>query len=286
MSSSFLGQRSDSSNRSRKCAATFVMQTPSASKSKSSATTSQRLVTLLDLPVSNYSARCRYLAYRKGLSDTVNIRDPSDRGGLKSDEYAKLNPLCKVPVAILHDASDDTGGEIAIYESAVICEYLAERFADVGPSFIPESVERRARARVIGSLLDIYLGPLHPYMYKANVEGDRVQGVARMGSVFDAIEHSLDKNGPYAIGDCLSVADCCLWGNWPFYEFMLPTFFGWTPTDGRPKLAAWRKHMAVESQASKDVYNEVFTALQRWWDGDRWVKLGMEALTSRPESSV
>lgn len=261
------------------------MQTPSTVTTGQSMGTDKRVVTLFGSPVSNYTARCRYLVYRKDIEEKVNIRSPADMGGIKSDDFLKLNPLGKMPAAVVH-GSVGSGGDEAIYESAVICEYLAERFIDDGPSFVPNSAERRARARIISALLDTYMGSLHPYMYKKDVSDDRATGAAKMQAVFDAIENSLDEEGPYAVGDTLSIADCCLWGNWPFYDFMLPTFFGWSPTDGRPKLAAWRKMMTSESKASKRVYNEVFDGLQGWWDNDRWVKIGMEALTGRPESNV
>ena len=86
---------------------------------------------------------------------------------------------------------------------------------------------------------------------------------------------------PYAIGKELSIADACMWANWAFYDFMLPTFFGWNPTDGRPKLKKWKESMIQESQITRDAYLEVFNALYGWWDGGRWDKLSMKPLTPR-----
>lgn len=237
-------------------------------------------MTLFGVPVSNYTARCRYIIYRKGLGDMVKIQSPQDVGGLKSEQFLKFNPLGKIPVLLIGDGKD------ALFESSVICEFIAESFQHVGPSFIPSSAEIRARARTIVTLLDTYMSVLHPYMYKRNVEGPREEGVAKMGAVFDAIEHAMHDKGPYAIGDCLSIADACLWGNFPFYDFMLPTFFNVNLLEERPKLTRWYNMMANESQASKDVYNEVFTGLQGWWDNERWVKLGIPALRPRPKSAV
>ncbi|KAI0565921.1 Glutathione S-transferase [Gracilaria domingensis] len=207
-----------------------------------------------------------------------SLRSPKDLGGLKTEPYLELNPLGKMPLLIISKPGRD---DEALFESSIICEYLAEEFAYAQPSFRPDSPEARAKARLISNLLDIYVGPHHPYMYK-KLEGDRAAGTQKMIQGFDAIEHVLDRNGPYATGNTLSIADCCLLGNFPFYDYMLPTFFGWKATDGRPRLKAWREHMINESPAARETYSEVFNALQVWWDNSRWVNLGMEPLTTRP----
>lgn len=253
---------------------------PCNSRTKMSATASSKpKVTLYSMPASNYSARARYLIRRKNLTeDEVQICSPRELGGLKTEEYLKMNPLGKMPAALV----ECSNGQHCLYESSVICEYIAEAYEDRQPSFVPKTPEARAKARLIANLLDIYVGPHHPFMYK-KLDSDRFEGVKKMDQGFDAIEHAMCPHGPYAVGKELSIADCCLWGNWPFYDFMLPTFFGTHPTDGRPKLAAWYKHMQNESPAAKEVYSEVFNALYAWWDKGRWNELGMSALTPRPE---
>lgn len=269
--------------RRRHCSSDIIAQqiSPSTSpETMAQGAAARGTMTLFGVPVSNYTARCRYIIYRKGLGDMVKIQSPQDVGGLKGEQFLKFNPLGKMPVLLIGDGKD------ALFESSVICEFLAESFQNIGPSFIPSSAETRARARTIVTLLDTYMSVLHPYMYKRDVEGPREEGVAKMGAVFDAIEHAIDAKGPYAIGDCLSIADACLWGNFPFYDFMLPTFFNVNVLEGRPKLTRWYNTMTNESHASKDAYNEVFMALQGWWDNERWVKLGIPALRPRPKSSV
>lgn len=281
--SSFVRKISTSSlpTRSTPSLPSFKMGTGEA-KAGTSTTAASSSITLYGAPVSNYTARCRYIVYRKQLTDQISLRSPLELGGIKSEEYLKLNPFGKIPVAIVHGEQADT----TIFESSVICEYIAEKFDNVAPSFIPDTVEGRACARTIASILDVYIGQLHPYMYKKDVIGDRAEGAAKMKAGFDALEHVLDPKGPYATGSTLSIADCCLWGNFAFYDYMLPTFFGWSATDGRPKLTAWRNAMATESQAARNVYNEVFGALSKWWDDGRWTKLDMTPMTGRPSSTV
>lgn len=241
----------------------------------------QPKITLFSIPVSNYAARVRYLIKRKQLpEEIIQISEPATMADLKKDDYLKFNPLGKLPTALIRG---DSGKEDQyLYESAVICEYMAENYDSEKPSFIPDTPGARARARLIAHLIDKYVCPFHHSMYK-DIPGIRAERVENMKKGFDAIEHTLDDDGPYAAGKKLSIADCCLWGNWPFYDFMLPTFFGWSPTDGRPKLKAWVDFMRTESPAAREVYVEVFNCLDSWWENDRWVKLGMTPLTSRPE---
>lgn len=232
-------------------------------------------LTLYSVPVSNYAARVRFLVYRKQLEQNVKIEAPSQLGGLKSDQYLAINPLGKMPALIVHAPQHDDASPTVLYESSVMCEYIAERYADRGASFIPEQPEHRARARMIANVLDLYVGPHHPFMYR-KVDGDRVQGVQEIKKGLDVVESILSEDGPYAIGKQLTIADCCLWGSWPFYEYMLPTFFSWNPVDDRPKLKAWVQHMKQESEAAKKVYNEVHAGLVGWYDGGRWENLGMQ----------
>lgn len=235
-------------------------------------------VTLYSSPVSNYSARVRYLVYRKNLDPSqVEICSPMDLGGLKTEDYLAVNPLGKIPSVVVNSSDPPH----FLYESSVICGYLSEVFQDVQPSFIPSSPEKRALANLITNILDVYLGPLHPCMYKRGYE-DREEGAKKMHVGFDALEQAMSEKGPYAVGEDLSIADCCLWGNWPFYEYMLPTFFGWSPTDGRPKLTKWVKHMRGESEASRKMYKEVFDGLEAWWNKGRWEEMSMKALTPKP----
>lgn len=254
-------------------------------------------VTLYSVPVSNYAARVRFVAYAKGLTvaGTVAIAPPSALGGLSSPPYRAVHPFGKIPSAVVHARGGDGAGndsgrdnndsDLMLYESAVLVEYLADAYAGVGPSFLPPTPAARARARLVVAILNEYVGPHHGAMYKA-LDGldaaGRAVAVGRLCAGLDAVESALDVAGPHAAGDCLSVADAALLGNWPFYAFMLPTFFGTAPTAGRPRLAAWAHHLLATSPAAREVYAEVHAALVGWWEGGRWEKLGMEAVAPPP----
>ncbi len=87
-------------------------------RSRSACTTSAKL-TLYDAPLSNFSARVRYVIRRKGLEGEVDIVSPQALGGLKSPEYLRINPQGKMPVLVLDD------GHTSLPESEVrgaVCE--------------------------------------------------------------------------------------------------------------------------------------------------------------------
>ncbi len=229
--------------------------------------------TLVSLPASPFAARARLLIYDKGLdtTGTVTIEDPEIIGGFRSEQMKATIPTGKIPVLLLND------GEEIIMESGVITEYLAEKY-ETGRSYLPETALERARQRQIASLLDQYIEPYHFYMYRyLNDDVDRAAGVRQMTKGWDAIEHALHATGPFVGGTHIGVGDAALWGCMPFYDFMLPAFFGWHPTEGRPKLRRWVQHMRAEKNATK-VYDEVWDALQAWYDSGRWEKLGVKTL--------
>ena len=234
--------------------------------------------TLVSLPASPFAARARMVIYDKGLdaNGTVTVEGPDIIGGFRTEEmrakFREVSPMGKVPVLLVGADKKEV-----IVESGVITEYLVEKYTN-GRSYIPPTPLERARQRQIASLLDQYIEPYHFYMYRFVDEGvDRAKGVEQMHKGWDAIEYSLHETGPYVSGSHIGVGDAALWGCMPFYDFMLRAFFGWHPADKRPKLARWMEHMKKEENAAK-VYDEVWDALQDWYDKGRWTKLGVKTL--------
>jgi GST-like protein len=173
-------------------------------------------LTLISAPVSGYAMRIRYLAAKKGLAaSAMEIKLPADFGGLKGPEYLALNPLGKMPALIIHDPPGAQPS--ALFESKVIADYIIDRFASDGPSFVPKTAERRAVGHLVASICDTYVGQLQPYMYKPYAgEVDRLARVQEMGSAFDAIESVLDSRGPYVCGEEISIGDVALFGKFVF----------------------------------------------------------------------
>lgn len=227
--------------------------------------------TLISIPISPFAARARLVLYSKGLEERVKIAAPDAIGGFHSQQHLTLNPLGKVPLLLLKDS-------VPLFESGVITEYITEKYAKTGRSFLPDDIAKRARTRLIASLLDQYVSPHHHYMYKGKMSlTDRKAGASRMRAGFDAIEVAICSQGPYVGGDEIGVGDAALWGCMPFYDFMLPAFFGWRAQDGHPNIARWARDMRAEPHAAR-VYDEVWDALVDWWHGGRWDKIEVPAI--------
>ena len=81
---------------------------------------------LFDRPQSNNCARLRMWIYLKRLEMAFEIRSTS-QAEQRTKEFSALNPNSKIPLLLVRDGGD---APQPITESAVIAEYLEERFED------------------------------------------------------------------------------------------------------------------------------------------------------------
>ncbi|EFJ50701.1 hypothetical protein VOLCADRAFT_88491 [Volvox carteri f. nagariensis] len=123
-------------------------------------------------------------------------------------------------------------------ESEVISQYLLDKFAGCGEPLVAASAEGRAKAALATRIHDVYIGP-------------------------------------YVAGDQVTAADAALFPTFVFFEFILPTYFGWGDVfAGRPKLAAWWARMKEDPVAAK-IMDEIRGGLQGWAAGNRWRDQGI-----------
>ncbi|MDP3275029.1 MAG: glutathione S-transferase family protein [Deltaproteobacteria bacterium] len=78
-----------------------------------------------------------------------------DKTELKSDAFLAINPRGKVPALV--------DGDLALYESAAIVEYLEERYPE--PTILGTDLETRARTRRIAVEAEAYLQPLQRELF-------------------------------------------------------------------------------------------------------------------------
>mmetsp|Transcript_11327 Transcript_11327/g.20470 ORF Transcript_11327/g.20470 Transcript_11327/m.20470 type:complete len:263 (-) Transcript_11327:218-1006(-) len=223
-------------------------------------------MTLLDMPVSNNGARVRMLIYLKGLEDEIDIMSPEVVGGLKSDEYAVLNPQCKMPVMVLPDG-------MSLPESEVIVNYLVDKYGEVEPDLMPHSPELRARGQLAIRFHDLYINNIQGCMYKAMDIDSRADMIRSLNEQLDVLEEIV--MGPYITGHFMSTADCALFPTFVFMVFILPKYFGWeTVFHRRPKLEAWFNLLCSQAVPAK-VKAELESGLNGWAANERWDKLGI-----------
>lgn len=153
---------------------------------------------LISLPVSPFAARVRIAIYAKGLPIDL-IPPPAD--WRESRQFRDLSPTGRIPVLL-----DDRG---PIWESAVLLDYLEERFPDA-PPLLPVDAFDRAMARLIVRHVDLDLMP--PMVALAQPRTDAASARRAVEDLLNGVER-LDglMTGPrYALCDRLTIADCAL----------------------------------------------------------------------------
>jgi len=153
---------------------------------------------LISLPVSPFAARVRIAIYAKGLPiDLI----PPPAGWRDNRHFRDLSPTGRIPVLL-----EDRG---PLWESAVLLEYLEERFPEA-PSLMPVDVFERAMARVLVRHVDLYLMP--PMVALAQPRTDAASARRAVEELLNGVamlEELLPGSG-YALCDRLTIADCAL----------------------------------------------------------------------------
>jgi glutathione S-transferase len=162
-----------------------------------------------------------------------------DRGDTKSPEFRAVNPRGKVP-AIL-----DSG--VAVRESAVICEYLEDRYPE--KPLLPADAKARATARRIAAEADSYLSPLVNRLFELTLYR---KGPAQTAEIAEAQRQLLDElslleaelSGTHLAGP-LSLADFTVFPHVRMLKRVDERQPGNGIADDRlpPKLQAWMKRI-------------------------------------------
>ncbi len=193
-----------------------------------------------------YTQRAAIQLAEKGLEPRRTYIDLAD----KPDWFIPLSPLGKVPVLRV--------GSTAVFETAVICEYIEEAAVDRVPLWPSDALERaRHRAwtefasAVIGDVFGFYMAP-----DEASVERKRTELAGR----FARLESQLSSGGPYFDGARFGLVDAAFA---PIFR-LLETFdqlADFRLLQGLPATAAYRLHLAVRPSVRAAVvpdYGQVF----------------------------
>jgi glutathione S-transferase len=200
---------------------------------------------LYTVDLSPFAARVRTAIRAKGLD--IEFAPPAG-GGLKSAEYLAINPMGRVPALVLDDGT-------VIPESDTIVEYLEDAFPQT--SLRPATAEDKARARLIARVADLYVIPAGLGLF------GQMNPATRDAAAVDAALVELDEglthlnvflgDGPYAVGDTFSTADCCLIPFLFFFGLFGQVFGKGDLTARHMKLAAYARFMASNPIAQQTV---------------------------------
>ena len=199
--------------------------------------------------LSPYATRVRMQLYMKGLkAEIVNV----PQGGSHTADYAKMNPMEKIPTL------DDNG--FYLPESSAIGEYIEDTHPT--PSLRPTDAKERAKMRVMFNIADQYiLNPLfelfdhfNPAKRDAKVVDEQM---TELKKALAALEHYIAP-GKYALGSQPSLADCALVPDL-FYVNAIGPAFGETNLMG-PKVKAYWAAIQADAGVTKTI-GEMATAL-------------------------
>ncbi|QPF76203.1 glutathione S-transferase family protein [Roseateles sp. DAIF2] len=193
-----------------------------------------------------YTQRAAIQLAEKGLEARRTYIDLAD----KPDWFIQLSPLGKVPVLRVGDA--------AIFETAVICEYIEEAIVDRTPMWPAHPLDRaRHRAwaefasTVIGDVFGFYMAPDEVLFERKRLD---------LAERFARLESQLAGAGPYFAGERFGLVDAAFA---PIFR-LLETFDqleDFRLLQGLPATANYRLSLAARPSVRAAVvpeYGQVF----------------------------
>jgi glutathione S-transferase len=172
----------------------------------------------------------------------------------KPDWFKAVSPLGKTPVLLVSGV--DTVGEVPIFESAVICEYLDETIA---PRLHPADPLARAQHRSwmeFGSALLNTIGGF----YSAPDETALLAKAADMRARFEQLEREL-QTGPYFSGVNFCVVDAVFGPVFRYFD-VFDTIADFACLTGLHKVNAWRAALATRPSVRDAVSTDYPQALR------------------------
>lgn len=204
---------------------------------------------------STFSQRTRVVLLEKGIEFTSTEIDLQN----KPADFTQISRYGKVP-AIKH-------GDIEIYESAVINEYLEEAFPE--PPLLPHEPGEKAVARIWIDYANTRLVPAFNKFLRGKGVEEQEQGRKEFIESLLYIEqeglNKLSGNSPYWLGDNFSLVDISFY---PWFERLpiLEQFRKFSLPQETPRLQTWwnavRDRNSIKAVANPvDFYIERFAKI-------------------------
>ena len=186
-------------------------------------------LTLVSHALCPYVQRAAIVLKEKGVAFERRDVDLSD----KPDWFLRVSPLGKTPVLLVGDA--------AVFESAVICEYLDET---VAPRMHPDDALERARHRAWMEFGSSILGLVAAF-YNAGDESTMAMRADAIRSRFEQLESTLGR-GPYFAGTDFSIVDAVFAPVFRYFD-VFDQVDGFRLLAGLSKVGAWRTALSQRS---------------------------------------
>ncbi|HUG26270.1 glutathione S-transferase family protein [Piscinibacter sp.] len=179
-----------------------------------------------------YVQRAAIVLAEKGVSFERRDIDLAN----KPDWFMKVSPLGKTPVLLV--------GDEAIFESAVICEYLEETAL---PRLHPVNALQRAQHRSWMEFGSAFLNLIGAF-YNAAAEPALLARAAEIRARLAQMEMALGE-GPYFAGESFSIVDAVFGPAFRYFDVFdaIGEFGFW---DGLPKVQQWRRALATRASVA------------------------------------
>jgi glutathione S-transferase len=207
---------------------------------------------LYNADLSPYASRVRLQLYLKGIKAEIL---PPPGGGIHTPEFAKINPLERLP------AIDDNGFHLP--ESSAILEYIEDTHPT--PSLRPADAKERARMRVLYNIADDYiLGALTKLFGQANpaTRDAKITDAALtdLAGALKGLDHYLS-GAKWAQGTSPTIADCAIVPALFFVGALGPFFGQGDLMASTPKVKAYWASVQTDAHVAK-IVQEQSVALQ------------------------
>lgn len=166
----------------------------------------------------------------------------------KPEWFLRVSPLGKTPVLLV--------GDEAIFESAVICEYLEDTTL---PRLHPANALQRARHRSWVEFGSALLNTISGY-YNAADERALAVRASEMRARLEQIEGALGA-GPFFTGEAFSIVDAVYAPVFRYFD-AFDAIDGFGFHRGLPKLRRWRQALAARPSVVQAVQPEYPALLQ------------------------
>jgi len=197
---------------------------------------------------STFSQRTRVVLLEKGIDFTPIEIDLQN----KPDGYTQISHYGKVP-AIKH-------GDVEIYESAIINEYLDEVFPE--PALLPRDRAAKAIARIWIDYANTRFVPAFNKFLRGKDSQEQEEGRKEFTEALLYIEQEGLGKGDYLLGDQFSLVDISFY---PLFERLpvLEHFRKFTLPPETPRLQTWW-NLVSDRQSIQAVANPVDFYLERF----------------------
>lgn len=197
--------------------------------------TSPNTFTLISHPLCPYVQRAAIVLLEKGVPFERKDIDLAN----KPDWFLTLSPLGKTPVLLV--------GDQAIFESAVICEYLDETLP---PRLHPEEALKRAQHRAWMEFGSATLATIWAF-YTAQDEAILQAKAAELRAKFKLVEAALG-DGPYFAGTEFSIVDAVFGPVFRYFD-VFDRLGDFAVFEQTPKVKAWRLQLRSRASVQKAV---------------------------------